>query len=272
MIAQRRYRQTWFRWALGGAALLLWPSLAGASDGGRAAPDSAASASTTASSAASPTHYESVVGSSSVSQLASPAPAVPSALQVMDADATAEFDPIAASGDQRDWLLRIEGFSRNHERVDAVYDMVLVLPLPAGSDGRDAFQPLERGIAVWEGTPGRSVPLIYGGEKIVLKRNVGLEKMLLPGLVGAGRGATGLPDLAGSGYHWTAWDAIVPRDPAYGDAIQARSTLRYRTSSAVLPPDAADPRLAAYLITWIPALSAAIPPYAVRIDVSPPTP
>jgi hypothetical protein len=147
-----------------------------------------------------------------------------------------------------------------------------VLPLPAGSDGRDAFQPLGRGVAVEEGALDRSVPLIYGGEKIVLKRNIGLEKALLPGLIGTSRGATGLPDLAGSGYHWTAWDAIVARDDAYGDTIEARATLRYRTSASVPAPDPDDPRLAAYLITWIPALPAAVPPYAVRIDVSRPGP
>jgi hypothetical protein len=271
MIAQRARRRVSWRmrfWLALGGAVLLPPSLALASDGGRAAPDAAPSA----SSAAGATYYESVVGSSSASQLASPAPAVPGALQVVDADATAQFAPLAVTGDQREWQLRIDGFSRNHERVDAVYDMVLVLPLPAGADGRDAFQPLQRGVTVEEGTQDKSVPLIYGGEKIVLKRNVGLEKMLLPGLVGSGRGSAGLPDLAGSGYHWTAWDTIVPRDDAYGDTIQARARLRYRTSAAVLPPDAGDPRLAAYLITWIPALPASIPPYAVRIDVCPPEP
>src|SRR5262249_16965048 len=202
--------------------------------------------------------------------LASRTPALPQALQIVDASATARFSPVGVAGDQRVWELRIDGFSRNHERVDAVYDMVLVLPLPAGPDGRDAFQPVGRGVAVEEGPPDKSVPLIYGGEKIVLKRNVGLEKTLLAGLVGSGRGATGLPDLAGSGYHWTAWDAIVARDDGYGDAIEARARLRYRTPASTTAPDAGDPRLAAYLITWIPALPATIPPYAVRIEVGPP--
>jgi len=269
MIAHRGWlpmARNWLALALGAAAL---PQLALASDGGCAAPSSA-SAATTARVAPAPTYYEGVVGSSSVAELASPTPALPQALQIVDASATAQFSPVGVAGDQRVWELRIDGFSRNHERVDAVYDMVLVLPLPAGPDGRDAFQPVGRGVAVEEGPPDKSVPLIYGGEKIVLKRNVGLEKTLLAGLVGSGRGATGLPDLAGSGYHWTAWDAIVARDDGYGDAIEARARLRYRTPASTTAPDAGDPRLAAYLITWIPALPATIPPYAVRIEVGPP--
>ena len=272
----------WLGLALAAAAAL--PSLALASDGGRAAPDSASSTSatssataasaTSATSAATPasaatgtTYYESVVGSSSVSELASATPGVPQALRVVDASATVQFTPVGVAVDQRVWELLIDGFTRNHERVDAIYDMVLVLPLPADAEGRDAFQPIGRGVAVEEGPAERSVPLIYGGEKIVLKRNVGLEKTLLPGLIGSGRGATGLPDLAGSGYHWTAWDAIVARDEGYGDTIEARARLRYRTAASASAPDAGDSRLAAYLITWIPALPASIPPFAVRIEV-----
>ena len=110
------------------------------------------------------------------------------------------------------------------------------------------------------------MPLIYGGEKIVLKRNIGLEKMLLPGLVGP----RGLPDIAGSGFRWTAWDTIVRRDPAYSDTVQARGRLAYSTPLGTSSPDPADPRMAAYLLTWIPSLPADVPPYAVRIGVQSP--
>ena len=253
----------WTASALAAVALLA-ASPGWASDGAHVAPDPTA--------AATPTYYESAVGSSTVSQLASPAPAVPSTLQVADSDASLQFTPLAAASDHCDWQLHIEGFQRNHERVDAVYDMVLVVPLPVGATGRDAFQPLQRGVDVAEGTLDRSAPLIYGGERVLLKRNVGLEKMLLPGLVGSSRGSTGLPDLSGSGYQWTAWDTIVERDADYGATIQARAALNYRTAPCVSPPDPGDPRLAAYVITWIPALPAGVPPYAVRIGLASPSP
>ena len=263
--------------ALIAGGLLLAATPGAATDGGYAAPDppqaapSSAAQATPATAeqaaAAQPTYYESAVGASSVDVLASPAAQVPTSLAIVDASATAQFTALSLVGDRREWQLQLSGFSRRHERVDAVYDMVLVLPLPALADGRDGFQAVGRGVAVVEGALDKAVPLIYGGEKVVLKRNVGLEKTLLPGLIGSGRGATGLPDLAGSGYHWTAWDAIVARDEGYGDTIEARARLRYRTAASASAPDAGDSRLAAYLITWIPALPASIPPFAVRIEV-----
>jgi hypothetical protein len=264
--------------ALIAGAVLLAAVPAGATDGGYAAPDpppaapSSAAQTATASAAqapaAQPTYYESAVGASSVDDLASPAAQVPTSLAIVDANATAQFSALDVAGGRRAWRLRLSGFSRRHERVDAVYDMVLVLPLPALADGRDGFQPVGRGVAVEEGAPDKSVPLIYGGEKVVLKRNVGLEKTLLAGLSTAPSGGAGLPDLSGTGYHWTAWDAIMPRDASYGDSVQASATLRYQTSAAATAPDPDDPRFAAYLITWIPALPASVPPYAVRIDVT----
>jgi len=258
--------------------LLLAATPGAATDGGYAAPDppqaapSSAAQATPATAeqaaAAQPTYYESAVGASSVDVLASPAAQVPTSLAIVDASATAQFTALSLVGDRREWQLQLSGFSRRHERVDAVYDMVLVLPLPALADGRDGFQAVGRGVAVVEGALDKAVPLIYGGEKVVLKRNVGLEKTLLPGLSTASSGAAGLPDLAGTGYHWTAWDAIIPRDASYGDSVQAGATLRYQASAAATAPDPDDPRFAAYLITWIPALPASVPPYAVRIDVT----
>lgn len=210
------------------------------------------------------TYYQATVGDA-LASLSSADPTLPSVLHVVPAAARAVYAPGAATPGRQEWELRIEGFERNHERVDAIYDMVLVLPLPAAADGRDAFQALDRGVRIEEGLPGRSVPLVYGGEKVVLKRNVGLEKGLLPQLLGEGDGR--LPSLAGTGYRWTVWDTIVERDAGFGDVVQARAVLRYATAPDVAPPPAHDERLAAYLITWIPQLSASVPPYAVRMDV-----
>jgi hypothetical protein len=259
---------SWIGLACAGAVLLVSAS-ARASDGGHTPPPPPEEeGSAVAPATSSATYYESALDSDSAASLASPSPELPRALEIADATATAELVAVADRSDRREWELRIEGFERRHERVDATYDMVLVVPLPAGADGRELFRPLQRGVRVEEGAAGRAVPLVYGGEKIVLKRNVGIEKTLLPGLVGSQAG--GLPDLAGSGYRWTAWDAIVPRDPSYGEVIQARATLRYETPLEVAPPDPADARLAAYLVTWIPSLPATVPPYAVRIDVRAP--
>ena len=208
------------------------------------------------------TYYQQVVGDASAAALASAEPGLPSTLAIEDATATARYLRLS----ERGWQVRIEGFRRNHERVDAIYDMVLVLPLPAAADGRDGFTTRERGVRIEEGPAGRSVPLVYGGEKVVLKRNVGLEKSLLPRLVGNGAGS--LPSLDGTGYRWTAWDTVVTRDAGFGDVVQARAELGYETAADAPAPDPDDPRFAAYVITWIPALPAHVPPYAVRIDVA----
>lgn len=207
------------------------------------------------------TYYESVVGGSSVAVLTTTDGELPSTLAIQEASAVARFIRLDGDG----WELRIEGFQRNHERVDGIYDMVLVLPLPKDAGGLDAFTTDARGVQIEEGPRDRSIPLIYGGEKMVLKRNGALEKGLLPDLVGSGAGQ--LPSLEGTGYGWTAWNAIVARDASFASVVQARAILRYEAGGTEAP-DAGDPRLAAYLITWIPALPASIPPYAVRIDVA----
>lgn len=210
------------------------------------------------------TYYQRVVGKQSAAELANAAPELPSALFIEEADATATYERL---GDGH-WELRIDGFHRNHERVDAIYDMILLLALPAAPDGGDAFTTPERGVRVEEGPAERSVPLVYGGEKIVLKRNAGIEKGLLARLTGSGPGR--LPSLEGSGQRWTAWDTIVSRDASFGDFVQARAVLRYEAAGGAAAPDAQDPRIAAYLITWIPSLPASVPPYAVRIGVQGP--
>lgn len=256
----------------GRAAVMLFLAIglaaggARATDGGSSAPPDPPPDGT-ASATEAPTYYEATLGTASAASLASPTPELPTTLALDDATALASYVPAGESGGRSVWELRIEGFDRRHERVDAIYDMVLVLPLPAGPDGGDAFEALGRGVRVEEGAPDRSVPLVYGGEKIVLKRNIGLEKTFLPGLVGSGAGQ--LPDLAGSGYRWTAWDTIVRRDDQYGEQVTARAVLRFSAAPGLTAPDASDPRLAAYLITWIPSLPANVAPFAVRLDVAP---
>jgi hypothetical protein len=102
---------------------------------------------------------------------------------------------------------------------------------------------------------------------VTLKRNGPLEKSWLPVLVGA---RDGLPDLAGSGYEWTLWDTIVRYDASAGSSLQGFATLRYRAGRSVIAPDPEDPRNAAYVITWIPALGTAVPPFTLRLDVAAP--
>jgi hypothetical protein len=183
-----------------------------------------------------------------------------------DTSATLRYEVTSTAPDQVEWQVALENFARPHERVDAVYDLVLVLPLPADANGKKAFRALQRRIELQEGVPGASVALVYAGEPISLKRNVALEKSLLPGLVGDGSGQ--LPSLDGTGYAYTVWDTIVAYDAAYGDVVQAHASFGYTTDESVLPPDASDERLKGYLITWIPSLGSEVPPFALRIDVS----
>lgn len=209
---------------------------------------------------ATPTYYESVLGAALVSEVSTSEPALPTELAIDEATATAAYDRLSKT----EWELRIEGFHRRHEQVDGIYDMVLVLALPAATDGTDGFEAEGAGVLVEEGG-GETAPLVYGGEAIVLKRNVGLEKTLLASVSGKG----GLPDLAGTGYRWTAWNTIVRRDAEHPDTVTARGSLRYAAAAGAPVPDAADARFAAYLVTWIPGLPASIPPFAVRMDVQP---
>jgi len=254
-------------------AVALAPLAVQATDGSSAPPPTPpppdggsgiASLSATTTSSTTATYYESAVGSASATSLETTDPTLPTHLVIDDATAVASYRPSTQTASVTAWQLRIDGFERRHEQVDGIYDMVLVLPLPT-ANGRDAFAATKRGFFVEEGGGDAAVPLIYGGEKVVLKRNVGLEKSLIGQLVGP----NGLPDLGGSGYRWTAWDTIIQRDPAHEDTVQARGHLEYTTPSSVTAPDPADPRMAAYLITWIPGLPASIPPFCVRMDVAP---
>ncbi len=227
---------------------------AGASDGGAAVTN---------------TYYQQITGSQTMGALESTSPGVPTALAIDNGSATVAYIHSPQSNGSVLWDVLVQGFQRNAERVNAVYDMVFVLPLPVTSSGTAAFTPVDSAIVPQMGTPAAPQPLIYGGEAIVLKRDVGLEKSLLPGLVGDPSQGK-LPSLAGTGYGYTLWDTIVQYDPGYGPTIQGWASFHYTTDATVSPPVASDPRMKAYLITWIPTLNSNIPAYAVRMAVQNP--
>lgn len=242
----------WGRFAAA-AGLLALAAPAGATDGAYTTPEDY------------PTYYEEEMGGTSPDAFVEPASPLPTRLAVDEGSAQVSYHRIESSPPT--WQVRIDGFERRHERVRAVYDMILVLPLPEDADGRDAFEALDRGVLLQEGSPEQSVAFIYAGEKLRLKRNVALEKTLIPRIVGPEAGQ--LPDIRGSGYRYTAWDTIVKHDPDYGPTVQGLARLRYTTDPGVGTPDPADPRMAGWWITWIPSLATEIDPYAVRMDVVP---
>ncbi len=188
---------------------------------------------------------------------------LPSRLHVVDGAAYIEYRPLREGLRQTEWEVQVRDFDRRHETVDAVYDMVLVLPLPESAAGLDAFEALEPGITLREGDE----PMIYGGRELVLKRNLALERTLVAGLIEEGGGEGKLPSLAGTGYRYTCWDAVVAHDAEHGEFVRAGASLRYATEGRLAAPDAEDDRLAAYWITWIPSLTTEIAPYALRMDV-----
>lgn len=227
------------------------PPPSGGGDGGLSVPPSA-------------TYYEEEIQQSSWRATAEAA--LPSRLHIAEGDAFVEYRALRDDPRRTEWEVRVRNYQRRHETVDAIYDMVLVLPMPENALGGDAFSALDPGITLYEGDEHRATPAVYNGREVVLKRNLALERTLLPGLIqGAGDGK--LPSLAGSGYRYTAWDTVVTHDPDYGAAVQGWASLRYGTEGRIVPPDADDERLAAYFITWIPTLTRDVLPYAVRIDV-----
>ncbi len=181
---------------------------------------------------------------------------LPTELYVVEAAGGVRYRDL---GDGR-WAVDIEVAPRPHERVDAVYDLVLALPLPLDSKS-NAWR-----IAPRVGSHAGAAPFAYGGEEVVLKRNVPLEAAWLPLLAGA---PNGLPELSSSDYVWTFWDAIVRYDPTASSTLQAFGSFRYTTPSWVRELDPEDPRNAAYVITWVPTLDA-VPPFAIRLDVQAP--
>jgi hypothetical protein len=239
-----------------GASAFALVAPAGATDGGAAV--------------VSPTYYQQIVGNQSVAAVESASGGVPTSLAIDNSTATVTYVSTTQHDGSILWDVLVQGFQRNTERVDAVYDMVFVLPLPVRPSGTADFTPVDSAIVPQVGTATASVPLVYGNEQIVFKRNVGLEKSLLPGLVGDPTQGK-LPSLAGTGYGYTLWDTIVQYDGSYGPTIQAWASFHYATNTTVSPPVASDPRMKAYLITWIPTLHASIPAYAVRLSFQNPT-
>ena len=185
---------------------------------------------------------------------AAAAEGLPTALHVVEASGGVRY---RALGDGR-FKVRVEVDRRPHEQVDALYDLVLALPLPEGFV-TDAWR-----IPLYTGSPANSQPLVYAGERLRLKRNLPLESTWLPALAGA---VDGLPDLSGSGYVWTIWDTIVRYDAKAGAMVGGFGTLSFEADASIPAPDSGDPAKAAYLITWVPALDASVPPYTIRLDV-----
>lgn len=208
-----------------------------------------------------PTYYETLAQDGSLADLESLDATLPTLLEIDDSTAQVRYARTSVAGGRARWEAKLTNFLRNHERVDAVYHMLLVLPVPAD------FAALDRGIALREGTEAASVPLIYGGDKVVLKRDVALEKALLPGLIGTTEGK--LPSLDGTGYVYTLWGSVVQYDAMHEATVQGWASLRYETADTVWGPDAADLRFQAYLVTWVPALRADVRPWAIRMDVTP---
>ena len=204
-----------------------------------------------------PTYYEmavddQAVASAELTKDGAASGGLPTALYVVDAEGGVTYRPLGDGA----WQVEIAVAERPLERVDAVYDLVLALPLPLGSKAKD-WRIAAR-------TPGVGGALEYGGERVVLKRNVPLEAAWLPILAGA---PSGLPDLSGTGHAWTLWDAIVRYDAAAGATAGGHGSFRYEAAGEVEPLDPGDPQHAAYLMNWIPTLEA-VPPFAIRLDVA----
>jgi hypothetical protein len=258
-------RTRWLRWSMPVLLLLFAGHPASAVDGAGSGPPqpppeggSSALSAEASETAGTSSYYESALVESGVSASAileeSGAGGLPSALHVVEAAGGVAYRQVGTGA----WQVNVDVAERPHERVDAVYDLVLALPLPVG------FRSSQWRIGVREGAAGSSVPVIYAGEKLSLRRNPPLESSWLPLLVGA---AGGLPDLSGTGYAWTLWDTIVRYDASAGPTVQGFGTLSYRAEASLAGPDPADPRNAAYVITWVPTLDAGVPPFAIRLDV-----
>ncbi|MGI9432347.1 MAG: hypothetical protein ACR2PQ_09045 [Myxococcota bacterium] len=212
--------------------------------------------------AVAPTYYQELATDGDLSALESESGGLPDTLHILDAEGGIEYRTVRAEDGVVHWTVEMEMKERAHERVDTVYDLVLALPLPV------EFAAQQWGISVREGAQESSVPFVYGGEKVTLKRNIGLEKLWLPSLVGS---PEGLPDLSGTGYVLTLWDAILRYDSGRGPYLQAVADFAYTTPAGVAAPDPDDDVFAGYLITWIPTLAPSVAPYTIRLDVQPPS-
>ena len=213
-----------------------------------------------------PSYYEQLLTVGDARALSSTEEGLPTTLFISDSVATASYAGVEHASHTR-WSLKLRDFQRPHERVAAVYQMIAVLPMPVDARGGDAFATPQLGIYPRQGTEASSQPLVYSGERLVLKRNISLERSLLPGLIGYSSIGDKLPSLQGTGYEYTLWDTIVRYDPSYGATVQVIADVAYFTSPDVSPPDAGDDRLKAYVITWIPGMDPRYALFTIRIDV-----
>lgn len=207
------------------------------------------------------TYYEASLATTTVdpSEFAATGGTLPSELHVLEADGRVEYRLLSSHANATEWELLVEVAERPHERVDAVYEVIAALALP------ESFQPQGWRVPVRQGGEGNTVPFVYGGEKVNLKRDRALERSWLPGLTGA----NGLPDLTGTGYAWTLWSTVLRYDPNAGGTFQALGTLRYQADAGESAPNPDDSRSSAYLITWIPDIGNLVHPFAIRLDVGP---
>jgi len=222
-----------------------------------------------AASGSDATYYESVQASVGAEAMSSTEVGTPTGLHFSDSTATVTYVKGAAAGGngQVSWTAQVRGLSRPHERVDAVYQMIAVIPLPVDARGRPLYTRRSMKLEARAGTPEDSEPLVYSGETVILKRNSTLEKTLLPGLIGAFGSDDKLPSLDGTGYAYTLWDTIISYDPKYGDTVEVFADVSYKADELVAGPDGDDERLKAYVITWIPGADPGLHPFAIRIDI-----
>lgn len=214
------------------------------------------------------TYYELVLAGRPVETLASRAAELPTRLAVVDDHETRATYRASENGSEQVWTVVVDGYHKKHERIDAVYQMVIVLPLPVDSQGSDAFTPEEWALRPQKGPEPEAEPVYYHGEPLVYRRAPTLERLWLPLLVGPGPGH--LPPLGDTSYQWTMWDTVVLFDPEHGPEVKGSLRFSYATPHDTPAPDPADDRFAIYLITWIPTLDAVIAPLALRARVQAP--
>lgn len=205
-----------------------------------------------------PTYYEQVAADPAAAAKAASFAGLPGSLHVVDAAGGTEYRELGRTAEESSWEVVVEIESRPHERVKAVYDLILALALPEG------FESEQWRIVARQGTEAASVAVVYGGEKVALKRNVALETLWLPILTGA---SSGLPDLTGTGYAWTLWDTVLRFDPDAGESLEGFAVFAYTAPPGVAAPAPSDPDNAAFVISWIPTLDPGIPPFTLRLDV-----
>lgn len=213
-------------------------------------------------------YYDDVLGSESLEAFESSQPGLPTALAVDIAEEVLVEYRSTSDEDVLKWELAVDGFRRPHASVVAVYQVVLIVPLPAGDEGQPLWRPLTRAMRPRVSLDPDAPPVLYRGSPVRFRRNVALEKTWLPELVGTDEGQ--LPALSGTGYQWTLWDTLLLHDPEHGDEVAGSLQFYYETPKSVAGPDASDQRLGVYLVSWIPKLTHEIAPLAIRASLSPP--